>query len=159
MIRLLLAALALLGLAHSGQASENALLKQVQAQSRYYGVGWQSNGTHWSIELMITESGAEIAYPSLGCTGVWAPLASSLGYLDYRETITSGTDVCESTGTVRLGPLSHGRLIYSWTLPGEGVMAEAILFPLTETRRNYMELLVETLTTIDPWFVDMKFLK
>ena len=55
----LLLALFTLGFTVAAQAED--LREAVETQSRYYGVGWQSDGGHWSIELLVTTLGGQIA--------------------------------------------------------------------------------------------------
>jgi hypothetical protein len=129
--------------------SAGELNDQVTAQSRYYGVSWQSDGNHWSIEAIIDETGGQIAYPSIECTGEWTLTGQSDVILRYREVITDGIADCVSRGAVELEPQPDGRLLYTWKETPETTDARAILLPVTGPRLSYMELLKLTLNNIE----------
>jgi hypothetical protein len=122
---------------------------KVAAQSRYYGVSWQSDGNHWSIEVIIDETGAQVAYPSIECTGEWQLTGQSEVILRYRETITDGIADCASRGAIEIESQPDGRLLYTWKETPETTDARAILLPVSEPRLNYMELLKLTLNNVE----------
>ncbi|NOX74128.1 MAG: hypothetical protein GXP03_11100 [Alphaproteobacteria bacterium] len=125
------------------------LNNQITSQSRYYGVGWQSDGNHWSIEAIIDKTGGKVAYPSLECTGEWILTGQSEVILRYRETITDGIADCASRGEIELEQFSDGRLLYTWKETPETTDARAILLPVSGPRQTYMELLKLTLNNVE----------
>ena len=151
-MRVLLSALIWLLLATGTTAGD--LRHRVEKQSRFYGVGWQADGSHWSIELLLTPLGGQIAYPSLACSGEWKMIRNGGDELEYVERITLGTDACVALGTVVLSPLSGGRLLYTWHEFPNTTDARAVLRPATGARLGYMELLRETLNTVDLEYVE-----
>ncbi|MFQ5437954.1 MAG: hypothetical protein ACE5DK_03885 [Paracoccaceae bacterium] len=142
----LFAILALLGTLSQVVAGD--LVAEIRDQSRYYGVGWQNDGNHWSIELLIQGQGAQIAYPSIGCAGKWTLQGTYSAELNYTEQILDGTEDCINLGSVRLEPLPDGRLLYVWMERAPTVDAKAVLVPLAGKRMSYMELLKLTIDTV-----------
>ncbi len=124
------------------------LLRQIVGQSRYYGVGWQNDGNHWSIELLVQKDGAQIAYPSIGCAGIWKQSGQSERQVEYIEEIKDGLDDCVALGAVRLEPLKDGALLYTWMETPPTVAARAVLLPLANDRKTYMSLLKRTLRDV-----------
>jgi len=124
------------------------LLRQVIDQSRYYGVGWQNDGNHWSIELLVQKNGAQIAYPSIGCAGIWTLSGKSGRQVEYVEEIKDGLADCVALGAVRLEPLKDGALLYTWMETPPTVDARAVLLPVTIDRKPYMSLLKLTLNQV-----------
>ncbi|NOX39416.1 MAG: hypothetical protein GXP05_02565 [Alphaproteobacteria bacterium] len=135
------------------------LLRQVVEQSRYYGVGWQNDGNHWSIELLVQKNGAQIAYPSIGCAGIWTQTGQSGRQIEYLEEIQDGLSDCVALGTVRLEPLSNGALLYTWMETPPTVAARAVLLPLTEDRKPYMSLLKLTLNEVSLDYMLPEFIR
>jgi len=118
------------------------------AQSRYYGVGWQSNGSHWSIELVLSGQGGQIGYPSVECAGTWTLIEAGPNRLQFIEQITSGIENCIPLGAATLEPLPDGALLYTWKEHSDKIDARAVLVPLAQPRLPYMSLLIKTLTTV-----------
>jgi len=125
------------------------LSKDLKPDSRYYGVGWQSDGNHWSVELLITENGGQVAYPSANCSGNWTLTKATKDQTKYIERITEGVDDCIVLGTVILEPLSDGRLLYTFREHAAVIDARAVLLPATGARLDYMDALILTLNTIE----------
>ncbi len=143
----------------TGFALAGDLGKQVSAQGRYYGVGWQKNASHWSIELLLTEFGGQIAYPSLDCTGNWSLIDATLDKLQYFEKIVEGTENCIELGTAYLEPLPDGRLLYTWREHAAAVDARAILVPVKGDRLPYIDLLLLTLNGVEMDFLYPEYLE
>ena len=65
---------------------------------RWEGVGHQSDGSTWPMEVDITrlDDGVcgVVRYPSLGCGGYWVCDSSSGRRLRATEKITEGRDIC-----------------------------------------------------------------
>lgn len=135
------------------------LKSELVAQSRYYGVGWQNDGNHWTIELLLTEKGGQVAYPSLECTGKWTLSASTDQRLDYVEQITENIDACVEYGEVALEPLEEGRLLYTWKQNSKTVVAKAVLLPLDGIRETYIDLLLITLKGVEMDFLLPEYFK
>jgi len=152
-MKFLLSALIWLALASGAMAGD--LRHRAEKQSRFYGVGWQDNGNHWSIELLLTPLGGQVAYPSLDCSGEWTLIRNRGSELEYVERITLGTENCVALGTVVLSALPGGRLLFTWREFPDTIDARAVLRPVAgEARLGYMTLLRETLNTVDLGFVD-----
>ncbi len=56
--------------------------------------------SRWNVEATIGQS-SRITYPTLNCSGTLTYVGSEQGSVTFTETITSGTERCVSTGTVR----------------------------------------------------------
>ena len=125
------------------------LIDRIAAETRYYGVGWQDDGSHWSIEVMITDKGAQVAYPSAACSGVWTLVSTTPRKITYTEHITDGVDNCIALGTVTLEPMADGKLLYSFQERPNIIEARAALLPLSAGRRDYMEALKATLDGVE----------
>ncbi len=125
------------------------LIDQIAAETRYYGVGWQNDGSHWSIEVIITDKGAQVAYPSAACSGVWTLASVAPRKITYTEHITDGVDNCIALGTVTLEPMANGNLLYSFRERPNTIEARAALLPLSAGRRGYMEALKVTLNGVE----------
>lgn len=132
---------------------------EITSQSRYYGVGWQNNGNHWSIELLLTEKGGQIAYPSLDCTGIWTLQKRNAARMEYMEQILVNTKDCIELGTVILEPGPNDSLIYTWQEQVTTIGARAVLLPVMGERLTYMDLLKETLNTVDMDFLLPEYFK
>ena len=138
-------------------AGDADFANEVKAQSRYYGVGWQRDGQHWSIELLLHKAGGQISYPSLDCSGSWSPNREGAGYVEYIEQISEGLEVCLELGLVRLEPLQNGQVSYEWSESLSAVEARAVLLPVDGKRLSYMEQLKLTLDKIDLSFMHSEF--
>lgn len=129
------------------QAAED-FAKSVAAQSRYYGVGWQNDGQHWTIDLALGESDGTVAYPTVDCSGTWTLIKKNLARLEFIERITDGLDNCIPLGTVTLEPLPDGELLYTFWEHADRVDARGVLVPMGPSRLPYMTLLKKTLNTV-----------
>lgn len=138
-------------------AVAGALDRQIVRQNHYYGVGWQADGNHWSIDVVLTPGGAQIAYPSLGCTGSWKLIAATDQELTYAESITDGQRDCIATGVVRLRLLPAGRFLYSWQETDARIDARAVLLPTGKARMPYIQQLVETLNNVPLDYLEAPF--
>lgn len=98
---------------------------------QWKGMGQQSNGSTWDIELAISSHRpgrcATIRYPSSGCSGYWECTASFDGaQLDAVEHITKGKDRCIDQVDVQLVVNEGGRTISFYAVTGD-VTAEGRL--------------------------------
>lgn len=93
------------------------------------GDGIQDNGPEWSLEITLEKAGALISYPSIPCSGRLDILDSNSASITFRETITEGTLVCITGGTVVLRGEAGGSLLFDWSDPVSGLKATAILAP------------------------------
>jgi hypothetical protein len=143
----------------TGIASAGDLGDKVSAQGRYYGVGWQKNASHWSIELLLNEFGGQIAYPSLDCNGDWTLIEATPDKLQYFEKIVEGTENCVELGTAFLEPLPDGRLLYTWREHAATVDARAILVPVKGARLPYIDLLLLTLNGVEMDYLFPEYLE
>lgn len=125
----------------------------------YYGVGWQNDGSHWSIDVFLDERGGKITYPSLSCDGVWTKIGTKNPQFQYIEQIVRGAENCIVLGTVTLGKLPNGTLEYAWQEHAVAIDARAILAPVDGAQKSYMEMLKLTLNAIDLKFMMPEFLE
>ncbi len=130
-------------------ASSAELDETLVTQGHYYGVGWQSDGQHWSVEVVLTKHGGQVAYPSIGCTGSWSINKKGKDFVEYIEQIETGLDDCLELGLVRLETLADGRVAYTWSESLDSIVARAVLLPRENAKLNYMEQLKITLESID----------
>lgn len=56
--------------------------------------------SRWDVEATIGAT-SRINYPTLNCSGTLTFVSSEQGSVSFTETITSGTERCVSTGTIR----------------------------------------------------------
>ncbi|MFT4716632.1 MAG: hypothetical protein ACI861_000816 [Paracoccaceae bacterium] len=125
----------------------------------YYGVGWQDDGNHWSIEVLLSDKSAQIVYPSLECSGDWTLVSATSDQLHFIETIVDGKEDCVETGDIFLDPLPNGGYLYSWNAPGQSTAARAILFAAIAGRLTYMEQLMVTLDSVELGYMQPEFLE
>lgn len=130
-------------------ANAGDTVTQPQSAEHFYGVGWQNDGNHWSIEVLLGEKSGQIVYPSLECTGDWTLVTATPDKLHFIETIIEGKEDCVETGDIFLGPLPTGGFLYEWNEPGAKIAARAILFPVIAGKMSYMEALKVTLDSVD----------
>ncbi len=140
-----------------GIAQAGDLADQIETQSRYYGVGWQNDGNHWSIELLIEGDRGQIAYPSIDCSGTWTQTGKYAAQIEYTEQILDGIEECIELGTVVIEPLDNGRLLYTWMEQVPKVDARAVLVPVNGQRMSYHDLMMLTLTTVNMDFLLPEF--
>lgn len=83
------------------------------------GVGHQSDGPQWKMELDITRTDdgpcAIVRYPDLGCGGYWSCVANNEdgGGFEAIEHITHGSSRCMDRVRVEVSLTETGRLIFS----------------------------------------------
>lgn len=83
------------------------------------GVGQQSDGAQWKMELDITRTDdgpcAIVRYPDLGCGGYWSCVANDEdgGGFQAIEHITHGSNRCVDRVNVEVSLSDTGRLIFS----------------------------------------------
>lgn len=130
-------------------ASAGDTLTQPQPTEHFYGVGWQNDGNHWSIEVLLGEKGGQIVYPSLECSGDWTLVSATPDKLHFIEVIVENTEDCVETGDIILSPLPTGGFLYEWNEPGASIAARAILFPAIAGKMSYMEALMVTLDSVE----------
>ncbi|GEM_PF-2074873 len=131
----------------------------VLEKSHYYGVGWQRDGQHWSIEVLIDEAGGQVAYPSLECSGKWTLTNTGENRLEFIEQILEGIDDCLELGTVHLTVRQDGNLSYTWYENEPTVEARAVLVPIEDDRIPYMDLLMLTLNSINTDFMYPEYIE
>ena len=130
-----------------------------QPTAHFYGVGWESDGNHWSIEVLLGEKSGQIVYPSLECSGDWTLVKATLDKLHFIETIVEGKEACIEIGEIFLSPLPTGGYLYEWNEPAAAVGARAILFPVMAGKMTYMEALMVTLDSVDLDYMLPEFLE
>jgi hypothetical protein len=93
------------------------------------GDGVQNDGQRWSVEIALEADSARVSYPSIPCSGTLDIVATSATTITLRETITTGTWVCVTGGTVVLRVEAGGSLLFDWHDSASGLTAKAILAP------------------------------
>jgi hypothetical protein len=95
----------------------------------WYGSGHQSpagaTGADWAITMTISDSGASIDYPSLGCGGSLTELFRDGTSAEYRESITYGQDACIDGGTITVR-FFRENLSWTWVGQAQGQSYNAI---------------------------------
>lgn len=143
-------AAALIALALSLPAAAADMADRLSRPLRLEGVGWQNDGSHWSIDVILSEKGGQIAYPSLDCAGDWTRTGQTLDAFIYREHILHNAEICIEYGTVLISDAGPGAYLYEFREDGTGtVIARALLHEVGAARRPYMDLLKETLHKVD----------
>ncbi|MES9944007.1 MAG: hypothetical protein ABW080_03495 [Candidatus Thiodiazotropha sp.] len=74
----------------------------------------QQPGISWTISIDLQLDQQLIEYPSLNCGGYLTLMEESDAQLQFRETITFGTNVCCDQGIVELTDQSENELVYRW---------------------------------------------
>ncbi len=93
------------------------------------GTGYQIDSENtWAMRFEEQDGAYLISYPSFPCSGEWKPVRIRSTTARFRETITSGADVCQETGEVTLLRLNQRQILflYAYAEPGDFV-ASAIL--------------------------------
>ncbi len=93
------------------------------------GEGKQDDGQTWSVEIALGSEAATVSYPSIPCDGQLDVLFSSATMVTLRETITTGSDLCITGGTVVLRVEAGGSMLFDWGDATSGLTARAILAP------------------------------
>ena len=105
---------------------------------KWVGNGTQSNGSTWSIELLVDVAGNySISYPSLSCGGTLTPIEDTEGSARFREVITYGRGKCVDNGVVKLVREMPGKLAFLWYSPdGEKLDASGELAQQQTTNKQ-----------------------
>jgi hypothetical protein len=93
------------------------------------GEGKQDDGQRWSVEIALGPDTATVSYPSIPCAGRLDVLFTSVTTVTLRETITTGSDLCITGGTVVLRVEAGGSMLFDWGDMASGLTAKAILAP------------------------------
>ncbi len=91
------------------------------------GVGIQSDGSDWDMQLTLGPTLGVVRYPRLQCGGNWQYTAVETNSLSGVETIDFGLENCIETGMVYLQPYGENQMIYLWCGEEDGVSAVAVL--------------------------------
>ncbi len=91
------------------------------------GVGLQSDGSDWDMQVTLGPTLGMVRYPNLNCGGQWHYSDVASGSLSGIETIDYGLENCIETGQVYLEPFAENRIFFMWCGAGEGVSAVAVL--------------------------------
>jgi hypothetical protein len=95
------------------------------------GKGYQfNNNESWSIVITVTKKKAEIAYPSLGCSGMLKIIKANENSLKLKENIKDGAGSCVNNGTIVLEKINENTIRYKWYFEDgtPGSMGELIRF-------------------------------
>jgi hypothetical protein len=125
-MRRIAAALVTLCLLAPAASAEDGLAGEWSGEGFQVGPGgYQSQ---WTIRLEFRNARtADVAYPSLGCTGELKLLKGDRQQAEYRETITSGT--CFNGGRVIMRRVGDRVMWFWFGEPDTGVDASAVLYP------------------------------
>ncbi len=93
----------------------------------WHGVGIQTDGSDWSMELTLGPTLGVVRYPSLRCGGRWQFLNETANSLSGVEIIDYGLENCIETGEIYLQPAQNDQMIFMWCGEEEGVSALAVL--------------------------------
>ncbi len=93
----------------------------------WHGVGIQTTGSDWSMELTLGPTLGVVRYPSLRCGGRWQYLDETADSLSGIETIDYGLENCIETGKIYLQPYQNDQMVFMWCGEEEGVSALAVL--------------------------------
>jgi len=84
------------------------------------GTGYQiDNNELWTMLLTVKGNRYRIEYPSLKCGGRWRPIRITRSIARFRETLTSGADVCANNGKVVIQRLSRRQIAFRYINQGE----------------------------------------
>jgi len=102
----------------------------------WHGIGIQSDGANWSVELTIHPTHATVSYPSLNCGGIFRYSHEESKGLSGIETIEYGLETCYETGDVYLLRHTENRILYMWCGHEDDLTSIAVLArgPLNERR-------------------------
>jgi hypothetical protein len=93
----------------------------------WLGVGVQSDGQDWRMELRLTPRGATVDYPDEPCGGAWGFSSVKAGEVTGTEIISYGRDLCIDNSTVVLTDHKKGQLLILWKTPDGSDLAVAVL--------------------------------
>jgi hypothetical protein len=80
------------------------------------GTGYQiDNNELWTMLLTVKGNRYRIEYLSLKCGGRWRPIRITRHTARFRETLSSGADVCADKGKVVVQRLSRRQIVFLYT--------------------------------------------
>ena len=132
MFRTLFIALMIASSAHAGSlftATHSAIWR---------GVGIQTDGSDWDMEVTLGPTLGVVRYPSLRCGGRWQYLDETADSLSGVETIDYGLENCIEAGQIYLQPHQNGQMIFMWCGEEAGVSALAVLTRSTAPAVSYL---------------------
>ncbi len=103
----------------------------------WHGVGLQSNGAEWNVELTLGPTRGAVAYPSLQCGGVFRYRQVMAASLIAVETIEYGLETCYETGHVSLASYDETRILFVWCGEEDHVRSLAVLARGPLVLKNY----------------------
>ena len=115
----------------------------------WHGVGLQTDGSNWSIEVSVGPEQATVTYPTLNCGGNWQYQSMSEEGLSAIETIEYGRQACIETGNIFLMPFDHDKIIYLWCSEELALVAFAILARGDPENQSYAEQKAVTLEALE----------
>ena len=121
MFRTLLIALLIATSAHAGSlftATHNGIWR---------GVGIQTDGSNWGMEVTLGPTLGVVRYPSLRCGGRWRYGNETASSLSGVEAIDYGLENCIETGQIYLQSYQNDQIIFMWCGEEDGVSALAVL--------------------------------
>ncbi len=93
----------------------------------WHGVGIQTDGSDWDMQVTLGPTLGVVRYPRLKCGGRWQYQAVAAASLTGVETIDYGLETCIETGKVYLQPYGDDRIVFMWCGEQDGVSAVAVL--------------------------------
>jgi CubicO group peptidase (beta-lactamase class C family) len=78
------------------------------------------------IVVFDGQGGGTIDYPSLGCAGTLTRIGASGEVVEYRETLTSGSDKCPSGASVSFRAAGD-RWVYNWAVQSDWLKPDALV--------------------------------
>lgn len=91
------------------------------------GVGIQTDGSSWEMQLTLGPTQGIVSYPSLSCGGTWTYSEVGPASLSGDEIIDYGLENCIESGSVYVQPYGEDQLLYMWCGEEDGVSAVAVL--------------------------------
>ncbi len=101
------------------------------------GVGVQSDGASWAMQVTLGEGQGVVTYPSLQCGGIWTYGNMGVASLSGVETIDYGLENCIETGQIYLQPYQNDQMLFLWCGEEDGVSALAVLTRSTAPAATY----------------------
>jgi len=91
------------------------------------GVGIQSDGSDWDMQVTLGPTLGTVRYPRLQCGGRWQYSDVAPDSLSGVETIDYGLENCIETGQIYLETFGENRIFFMWCGAEDGVSAVAVL--------------------------------
>jgi len=91
------------------------------------GVGIQSDGSDWLIQLSLEPGGAAVDYPEFPCGGRWESAEETSSHFAATEQLEYGQKICIDNSPVRLSRLSASQLLAVWLDENGAEIAIAVL--------------------------------